>query len=266
MRDFSQLEFLLWGGATLAQVILFVKIASHSYLRKYRAFSLVLICNVLFSLALFATSFLESSRFAYSQTYLAKAYLVPITYFLWIQELFQVVLQPYGAFQKAAKTTLRVLLAVLFVSGACWYLYLSANPPNGPVDLMSALRYQQTCAFGFALYLLFFLCFVSFMPVPMTANQLLHSFCTGGYFLVVGATALMAESFGYKELRGQASLLQMGAPLLLYLAWIVRWQPQGELGLIVAAGPLNVEGSQELLERMHALDRRLERSGPRLLR
>lgn len=266
MKETSQFELLLWAGNFLTQSVLLAKIASTGYLRKYRAFAFALICNLIFSGALYATNFIELPRFAYSSIYMANLHFTPITYFLWIQELFRLTLQPFGALRAAARNTLRLLLGVLIFSGACWYLYLSSHPSNGPVEITSALRYHQTCAFGFALYLLFFLAFVSFMPVPMTANQLLHCFCTGGYFLLVGVKGILLEVFDFNNLRGPASQLQMGLGLVLYLTWILRWQPQGEIGLNIASGPLDAEGSQDILDRMQAFDRRLERSGPRLLR
>jgi hypothetical protein len=266
MKEISQIELWLWGGNVLAQSLLFVRIASTGYLRKYRAFAFALICSLVFTGALYATSFFELSRFAYSTVYMANLYFTPITYFLWIQELFRFTLQPFGAIRETARGTLRLLLVVLMVSGVCWYLYLSSHLSNGPVAITSALRYHQTCAFGFALYLLFFLAFVSFMPVPMTANLLLHCFCTGGYFLLVGVKGLLVGVFDFNQFRGPVSQLQMGLGVLLYLTWFVRWQPQGEIGLNIASGPLDSEGSQDLLERMQALDRRLERSGARLLR
>lgn len=268
MAAFSQFEWLLWGIVVVAQTLLLVKLQRNSYLAGYRFFAMALLANLLASiLALFslAANFFWSPRFGYGWTFLVASYIVPLFYFFWIQELFEGILDPYPAVHQLARKTLRVLLAILAIAALAWYFYLTARMTNDVV-LLSAYRFQQTCALTLALYLLFFLIFLSWMPVPLTPNLFIHAFCTGAFFLLSGATRLAVEMAGFERLRFQSSAAELATSAFLYGVWLWRWSPAGEHGLRIPSGPLDEEAIESAMARMNALERTLKASGPQLLR
>lgn len=268
MVEFSQFEWLLWGIVFSAQTLLLVKLLRNSYLAGYRFFGIAVSVHLLASLlALFSlgSNFFWSPGFGYGWTFLAASYLEPLFYFLWIQELFTRILDPYPAVQQLARKALRILFVILAIAAFAWYFYLRARLVNDAV-LISAFRFQQTSAFAFALYLVLFLTFLSWMPVPLTPNLYTHAFCTGAIFLLVGGTRLAAEIAGLQSLRFACSVAEMSAAILVYSLWLFRWSPAGELGLRIPKGPLDGEAVDAAMERIHALERTLKASSPQLLR
>lgn len=235
---------------------------------EYRNYCLYLLCSALASAVLFYFGKIAENRERYAEIYFGWGYLEPVFFLLAISEVLRLTLGRFPAIEVASRRILRSVWVALALFGAIWYIYLN-NYSQLPFPILrTSLSYQQAANTGFALFLIAFLAFVAFMPVPMSSTRLRHCFLLGGTFLILAVSRLIVLLYAnFNSARTLASFLGMGGSALLLVIWALRMKPEEpDAPLATPRGVLNREEADVLLTRMEELNETVARSGPRILR
>jgi hypothetical protein len=235
--------------------------------RDYRYFCLYLLLSSIASCVLFYFRNVEPHPGRYSDVFIAWGYLSPLFLFFAISELLRLTLGRFPAIETASRRVLSIFWCGLAVLGVAWYFYL-VELSAMPFPLLKAgLGYQQSAATAFGLFVLLFLGFVAFMPVPMSKLKLTHSFLLGGLFLTLALSRLIYLLVGMAWARTAASYVGMAGSIVLIACWGWKMRVEGDSSeLAVASGDLNREQALVYIERLEQLNATLAQSGPRFLR
>ncbi len=229
----------------------------------YRCFALYLLVSTLISIVLSISTFFANSRYFYGVVFICWSYAASFFEFLLIRELSSQALEKFPAIRAASRNTLNVFWAVLILVGAAWYVYLSGLPTGRSPILQAALRYQESIALGFTLFVLLFLAFVAWMPVPLTRNILNHCFLMGGFFLAITSSRFVVELGTFATQRKLADYIGLGGVLLVLSIWNFKIHPSNDTDLNTPKGPVNAEEAAVMLARLEQLNSTLSRSGPK---
>ena len=100
--------------------------------------------------------------------------------------------------------------------------------------------------------------FLLWMPIPLPANTIRHSFLFFFYFFVTTGVYYFLNTSN-TQFAQMANLLTGALTLAALLAWYFLVQPEGEAIPVVSAAPR--VSSSDLLGRLEALNRTLSRPG-----
>ncbi len=266
MRTFSTEEYL-WGLNMVLNVWVGLRGFQTGLARPFRWFHVFLLVSTFVSLLLFYFHSIQENRNLYGEIFLFWSYCAPIFYFLFVEELNKSVLKPFPAIEAASRSIQRMLWLGLALLAIGWYFYLTAGSSVPFPRLRAALSYQQAASTGYCLYLLCFLGFITFMPVPMTRMRLLHSFLLGAFFASLSASRLIVLFNDFSWARLAASYVGIVGANAVLVAWLLWMREEAdETDLITARGAVAPELAEAYLERLALLNDTLARSGPRLLR
>ncbi len=260
--------WLLWLLNTLLQFGVVFHIYRSSSLRKqFPRFALYLLLSLIVTgLQIAIRNFFPERKNLYPEIYMAWAYSASIFEFLAIQELCKRALERFPAIRTASIRVLLAFWAVLILVGTGWYVYLASTPSEKMPVLYAAIRYRDAASLGFTLFILLFLAFVAWMPVPLSRNILRHSFLFAGFFLSLALSHFVAQ-LGGKEIQVTlANYISLGGTALVFVLWIGFVRSSDDSTLNTPKGSLNREEAEILLARLHELNETLSRSGPKVLR
>jgi hypothetical protein len=266
MQDTSLESLILWWLGIALQACIAYRILRHQSVIPFRFFGLYVALSVAFSLALNAFSAKTSNKSTYAYIFLVWTYSATIFEFFLIREVSSEALRRFPAIRIASRRTLNLFWAILIVVGDAWYLYLKSLPAQKFPLLYAALRYQESVALGFTLYILLFLAFVAWMPVPLPRNTLNHSLLTGALFLVVTLSRFAAELGDYQAQKHIVDLIGQGGTLLVFALWLLKIKISPDDTLNTPKGEVSTEDAKVMLARLEELNSTLSRSGPKALR
>ncbi|MCX6611457.1 MAG: hypothetical protein NTW74_11475 [Acidobacteria bacterium] len=129
--------------------------------------------------------------------------------------------------------------------------------------LRAAIRYQESVSLGFTLFVLLFLAFVAWMPVPLTRRVLLHCFLAGAYFLSTTLSRFVVELGQYSAQRALSNYIGVGGACIVFGLWILKVQPGDDQTLNTPKGPVDPAQAAVMIARLEELNRTLARSGPK---
>lgn len=253
---------ILWFFGILAELAVVWKIAHTGLGSQFRFFRLYLAASAAASLlTMFFVSVLKSPDW-HGYIYVRWVYLSTVFEFFVIQELCTLALKPFPAIQAASKRTLQASWVILIAVFAAWFWYLSLQPVARFPILRAAIRYQDATSVCFALFIFFFLAFLSWMPVPLSRNHLNHSFLVGALYLCLALARFLTEfgTFGQQVQLG--NYIAIGAALLVCLVWFVGIKPGNDDSLNTPRGPVNRAEAEKMLSRLSELNATLARSHP----
>lgn len=266
MQDTTVEALILWWLGIALQSWIAYRIFRQQSLRCFKFFGLYVAISVVISFALNASTSIFSSRSTYAKIFLYWSYASTLFEFLLIREVSNESLRRFPAIRIASSRTLNVFWAVLIAVGGSWYLYLKSLPTQKFPILYASLRYQESVALGFTLFILLFLAFVAWMPVPLPRNILNHSLLTGAFFLVVTLSRFSAELGDYKAQKQIVDIIAMGGTLLVFAIWLLKIKDSPDDSLNTPKGKVSTEQALVMLARLEELNSTLSRSGPKALR
>jgi hypothetical protein len=161
---------------------------------------------------------------------------------------------------------LSFLWFILAVSILSWFAYLSSSPAKKFPKLIAAIRYHESVDVGFCLFILLFLGFIAWMPVPLSHNLLTHAFLLTGHFVLVALAYFLAQLEQFEVDFKLSNYLSLGGTSILYVLWALRLNASDSLALNTTRGQLKFEEAESMLARLAELNDTLSRSGPRILR
>lgn len=262
----SSFLHIFWLLSVLAEVAVVVRITQTGLGQQFKLLRVYLVASTLASLATAVAYYGFRDYYAYGYIFVAWAYLSTVFEFLVIQELCSSALVPFAAIRIASRRTLQGLWIVLVVVGAAWYHYLTLVPIEESPILRAAIRYQDSVSVGFALFVFVFLAFLAWMPVPLSRNQLNHSFLMGALFLFIGLSRFILEFRIFAKQIDLGSYIGLGGTLIVWVIWLIKIKPGKDESLNTPKGPVNRAEAEAMLDRLEELNRTLSRSGPGMLR
>jgi hypothetical protein len=231
------------------------------YFRLYLAWSLL----VSFVMAAVPALFPQEKNL-YGWIFIFTSYASTIFEFLTILELSNLALEKFPAIRLASFRLLSLLWLILAISILSWFAYLSSAPAKKFPKLIAAIRYHDSVDVGFCLFILLFLGFIAWMPVPLSHNLLTHAFLLTGHFVLVALAYFLAQLEQFEADFKLSNYLSLGGTSILYALWALRLNPSESPVLATPRGELNLEEAQGMLARLAELNDTLSRSGPRILR
>jgi len=260
--------WLLWLLNTILQLSVVLHIYRSPLLRtqfpRFAFYLLVSTCITLFQMSV--RNFFPDQKNLYPMVFIAWAYCASAFEFLAIQELCGRALERFPAIRTASVRVLAAFWAILILVGTGWYVYLASTPNEQMPLLYAAIRYRDAASLGFTLFILLFLAFVAWMPVPLTRNILRHAFLFAAFFLALALSHFIAQ-LGGKEIQARlANYISLSGTALVFALWIWYVRPREDSSLNTPKGSLNKEEAELLIARLQELNETLSRSGPKVLR
>jgi hypothetical protein len=251
---------ILWSLSVLLQLWIALKIFRGDFGASLRFFAIYLSLSSVVSVFLAVIPLFTDKKDLYGYFFICWSYLATAFEFVLIRELSSEAFQRYPAIMTASRRTLNAFWAVLILVGGAWYLYLSSIPANKYPILRAAIRYQESVSLGFTLFILLFLAFVAWMPVPLTRPVLLHCFLVGAYFLFTTMARFILELGQYSAQRMLANYVGLGGSVLVYCLWIVKVKPSDDQTLNTPKGPVDPAQAAVMIARLEELNRTLARA------
>jgi hypothetical protein len=256
--------WILWIGSALFQASVIVEISRRRLQGSFRFFQFLLIYFLCIMFLSVSARTVTRSDGAYSILFLANCYLSTVFEFLAIQELSRQALGRFPAIRAASTRTLLGLWGGIMVLVAIWFTYLNAVPADKSPLLVAAIRYQDSVSVGFTIYILLFLAFLTWMPVPMTKALLHHAFLLSCYFISSSLAHFVAQDGDYRSQHLLASFIQSGGTAVVCLLWLLRIRTEGQDETFnTPRGPLNSAEAERLFARLEELNTVLSRVGKR---
>lgn len=254
---------ILWLLCLAMQVWTATRIYRGELGRSFRCFALYLLVDASTIVVLSISTLFPNSKYFYGIVFICWSYAGSFFEFLLLRELSSQALERFPAVKAASRKTLNVFWAVLILVGVGWYLHLSGLPAGGPPILQAALRYQESINLGFTLFVLLFLAFIAWMPVPLTSNILNHCFLIGGLFLSITCSRFVVELGAFATQRHLADYIGLGGNLLVLTIWNFKVRAGNDTILNTPKGPVDAKEAAIMLARLEQLNSTLARSGPK---
>jgi len=253
---------ILWWLSILLQGWIAIRIFRGSLFPALKFFAIYVSLSASFSifLALFAN--FSTNKNLYGYCFISWTYASSIFEFLVILELSSKALEPFPAIKSASRKILTAFWVVLILVGGAWFVYLNSLPTQKKTSLLlPALRYQESVALGFTLFILLFLAFLAWMPVPLTRNLLNHCFLMGAFFLLITLSRFAIKLGDFLVQKEFANYIGLGGTLIVFILWLARIRASDDHTLNTPKGPLDPAEAAVLISRLEELNRTLARSG-----
>ena len=227
-RSVSVLQYI-WWSTIAGYLVLYLKLRWTGLHRTYRAFSGYLLFTVLQGVLLAVLPWAASltrgrpsrpfATNAYAYTWFATTPVMWVLYVLVVLELFSLILQNFKGIASLGRW---VMLGGLAVAVALSTLTLSVDLSNADEKfriLRVFLVVDRGVASSLVIFLLILAGFLTWYPVPLNRNVVLHCIVYAGYFLSVSLGMLL------RNLNGSAVSLPVNialssVTLVCLLAWI----------------------------------------------
>jgi hypothetical protein len=258
---------ILWWLSTAFRMWIAYQVLSGKLGPSFRYFGLYSALSAGVSLCLSVLMVVVQSKFYYGLVFIIWTYTASIFEFLLVRELSSTTLERFPAIKAASARTLTAFWCILIAVGGAWYLYLSGLPTYKNTALIqAALRYQESVSLGFTLFVLLFLAFVSWMPVPISRNLLTHAFLMGALFLVTSLSRFAIDLGVFATQKNIADYIGLGGGLIVFLVWSVKIRNVVDSRLSTPKGPVDPEAAKIMIARLEELNRSLAASGPKLFK
>jgi hypothetical protein len=222
----------------------------------WRAYFFFWICLLAEGTAMAATHLATGNDRAILRIYMVAQPLMWLLYISMVIEVFQKV---FARFPGIARLAQRVVIVSMGLAFLFALLSIGGDLSTGWSGRSMIFRYTVilraiSCALSF--FMILIAGFLVWMPVPLPANTIRHSFLFFSYFFVTTGVyyVLNTTSAGFLTV---ANLLTSVLTMAALVSWYFLVQPEGE----VAAAPRHVpiSSSAEMLGRLEGLNRTLSR-------
>ena len=219
------LNMILVAVSALASALTVVKLWRTGLFRQYRIF----FCYFVFrtpSLAL--PLFLHTNSVAYLYFWLAVEPMLLIFHIAVVAELYRLILSRYKGLYTLGRWAMYVCSVVAIVISI-----LSLLPKFTPsIPQLSRLLGSYYAAdrgvdFSLVVFIFLILVFLSFYPVPVSRNVVVHVSLFTVYFLS-SSTALLLKAITGAVLSNQVNLILSGASAACTVGWLFLLTPRGE--------------------------------------
>ncbi|MBM3760788.1 MAG: hypothetical protein FJW36_11135 [Acidobacteria bacterium] len=258
---------ILWWLSTTIQLWIAWKIYRSDLIHSFRFFAVYMALSSASNIVISLVENLFTDPNYVGFCFLFWTYTSSLFEFLLIRELSTIALIRFPAIKAASGRTLTVFWGILIAFGGTWFYYLNSTPSQNTLAfLMPAIRYQEAVSLGFTLFILLFLAFVAWMPVPLSTNILKHAFLMGGYFLALTLSRFSVELGKFATQQRIADYVGLIGVIVVLAAWLARIKFVDSSSLATPHGPLDAAEAKLLLSRLEELNQSLSSSRSKVIR
>ena len=181
----------------------------------------------------------------------------PVLWILYILMVIEVFQKVFAKFPGIARFAQRVVLASMVLAFIFALTSIGGDLSGGWSGRGMVFRYSvilRTITSALSVYIILLAAFLLWMPVPLPANTIRHSFLFFFYFFVATAVyyILNTSAPGFVDI---ANLVISGLTLATLGGWYFLVQPEGETVPAISAAPR--ASASDMLSRLEALNRTL---------
>lgn len=193
----------------------------------------------------------------YAEFFMITEVLIWIFYVLILMELYSLVLARYQGIQSLGKWIFHGSVAVsLLIAMATLYPKLGSN---GKDMLMLFFVGERGILSALALLTLLMTAFLTWFPVPLPRNVILHSIVFASYFFSKAAVLLVRNIAGHKVASGTSLTLFVIGWICMAL-WAIFLTPEGEHVEARVRRTWNEDEEDRLLDQLKSINATLSRS------
>jgi hypothetical protein len=244
------------GVGSLAAVRLYCQ----SLHRRYRVLFYFLCFDVVHSFTLQAIGrwWRPHPRNAYAWAWVVTEPLIWLFYILMVLELYSLVLQNYKGLQTVGRWIFLIAMTLaIFISGLS--VLPSWRSPNERVPVVfSYALISRGIFFSLVLFILLILFFLSWYPISLSRNLVLHA-CVLTVFLISHSMAYLVRNVQGDTANHAVSLANLAITIICWAAWMLL-TPQGEASKMVVRREFTAEEERHLVDQLTAINSSLLRS------
>ena len=181
-----------------------------------------------------------------------------VLYIFMVIELFQKVFAKFPGIARFAKWVIVVSMVLAFLFALASIGGDLSKSWSGRSIIFRYSVILRTISSALSVYMIIIAAFLLWMPVPLPANTIRHSFLFFFYFFVTTGVYYVLNTTDTQFVQ-MANLLTGVLTLAALIGWYFLVQPEGEA--IPAVSPAPRASSSDLLGRLEALNRTLSRPG-----
>jgi len=239
--------------------ILLLKLSHQQLCGTYRFFSWYLGIHLARSVLL---STLPFNTNAYGWVWVLSAPVLWLLYVLVVLELYSLVLRNYRGIATLGRWTVMAALGISVVlSTASLVADVSNRAERFPVFLfVNAI--ERGVITSLVIFVFLITGFLTWYPVPLSRNVIVHSIVYSTYFLSMTMGLLVRNVTGL-EIHNTVNLILLAVSVSCLLVWILFLNRQGEQTTVVLRQHWRPEQEEQLVERLSAINATLLRSARR---
>ncbi|MGE5645118.1 MAG: hypothetical protein ACM336_04940 [Acidobacteriota bacterium] len=270
MLTLEPVERFIWLLSTAGYLLLFLRLRHERLNRTYRFFAAYLLFHVVRSLGLALAAPVgrlvakdSSAGFAadlYGWVWVATEPILWLLYILIVLELYGLVFQKYKGIASLGRWA---IFAGLGIALAISSLMLSADLSNSGAETSHILLYVAAAHRGVAsslvIFLLLITAFLSWYPVPLSRNVVVHSIAYAVYFLSATVSLLIRNVSG----GSLVIMTNIGLSIMTILClgvWIVFLNREGEALTVKVGQHWQPDQEQHLIEQLASINSTLLRA------
>ena len=246
----------LWTVAICAYAILLLKLSRHRLCGTYRFFCCYLGFRAARSVLL---SSLPFNTNAYGWVWVLSSPVIWLLYVLVVLELYSLVLRNYKGIATLGRWTLMGALGIsILLSALSLVADMSNRAERYPVFVyLNAI--ERGVISSLVIFLLLITGFLTWYPVPLSRNVIVHSIVYSIYFLSM-TMGLLVRNVAGLEIHNAVNLILLGVTVCCLLVWILFLNRQGEQTTVVLRQHWRPEQEEQLVGRLGAINAMLLRS------
>lgn len=241
----------------LASVLILLKLWRTGLFRRYRVFFAYFMCQTPY---LAAPLFLDINSHAYFYVWLAVEPILWLFHILLVAELYRLILERYRGLYTLGRWTM-YLSTVVAVALSILSLLPKFTPamPQRSRHLGYFYAVNRGVDFSLVLFIFLILLFLSFYPVPVSRNVVVHVSLFTVYFLS-SAFALLLKAVTGRVLSDQVNLILSGATAACTIGWLFLLTRRGE-EIPARAPAFGPQHEERVLRHLEALNATLLKAG-----
>jgi hypothetical protein len=250
---FSGLQILSIGAA----IILVTRLVYSGLWREYRWFVFYLSVSTLRDVILAA---LPLRRSVYGRVWAVSEPLMWMGGILVVLELYRHTFMGFPGIERTGRWFLIGSAALSMAASAAVVAIQNAGGTDPFPILAFVLLAGQVVNLGLACFLLLLLVFLTYYPVPMKRNAVMHAFIFGTYFLGSTAASMVRTTLGPGGLvvaNLVAALLAIGC----LIGWLAGLNSAGEVRSVALGSRLHPSEERMVIEKLNSLNQILARAG-----
>lgn len=248
-------EVLVFAVSMILTVFVVARLLAAGLHKKYPSFFLFL------SFSIFRMVFLYApwSRWTYAVFWMASEALAWIFYVLVLIELYTLVLSQYPGIQSLGRWIFHGSVGIsLLIAAVTLYPETSSGKP--PDILMLFMIAERGILSALAILTLLIIAFLTWFPVPLPRNVVLHSILFAIYFFSKAAALLVRNVLGHQASHRATTLAFIGVGWLCMLLWALLMTARGEDVEARVGHRWNEDDEDRLLGQLRQINSSLSRS------
>jgi hypothetical protein len=251
------LQKLLWPVNLIGSALVAWRLYSLDLYKKYRFFFLVIVVQVARSVSLLP---FDTRTQIYYEIWVWTEPVLWLSYILVVYELYSLVLMQYRGIYSVGRRFFFAGVAISSVAANVLVMATTATALGGRQRMLYPYSLVERSIFGaLAIFLFLLLVLVTWFPVPLSRNLLIHATIYTGYFFINNVFVMIWQLAGNKvaALTNDVRLL---TAIVCYASWVFLLSRSGEKRTASLSLGRNEVEERRLLGQLQALNSTLLRT------